>query len=739
MFQLDVNTRIALPIVRSVTALAQYPGPRTSWRYCLVDGKGLYRWFLDDVTPADGDNIIEPSGGSIGRWKRVSNFLESSSRFVRVHSTGDTTGAEDRAAIQAVLTAGKIAILDYGETYYLDEALEFASNSGLISEIPSMPAILSVAYTSALTATDRENAVLLVSGTLTDDVNTTLGADLFQGSLTLTAGASVPTAQAGEWLRIRGTNPADDFDGDSSENTVSEIVQIATSHTVGTSVTIQTPTFIHHDSAQALRSIDPVLDVVIDGVFVDVPAANTSLAVGLLIQDSARTTVRNFSARNLSRAVICVYGAKHITGDGITSRGTTNGTLLLETAHGSRFSNVLRTREGSRYHSQGYPQHEISMRAHCVGIQVDGVQATHAVGGIRFWGGLNCHVMNAVFDDLDITEACESDPDGDTFGGGTSKFGVMIDMGPSALSGERSAEFGFGNGCANIRGTNIRSRNAYGASGGVQPAVYLHDQLKFTMTNVSVTNIGKDVAAGGIKCTGMVVSDSTGNVDGLVLSGVDMGIRTQNVYANVFFDNVFIDGRAGDDTNSLGGPGIVFAHNGGVRCSPHFGKISIANCGGTGVSASDAVFVFAAEFVAAPDRSLHIDSLYVENMLYKDVRPASCVAHSFGPSYVGPYAGQFGTINASGSQPPNVAVATGPSEKNVIFATIPNNGWAMVAHGASNVTVTGGTPVYGDIIIAGADGYGNITGSPPAHPNSFFIATGQWNSTYSRMLCERRL
>ena len=738
MREIDSNARLAMTVAQTTTALRQYPGPRDSYRHAFVENKGLYRWYYGDTTDADNDYVLEPaSGGSVGRWKIVLPLIASNTRFTRVPPSGDTTGATDGDAIQTVLTAGKIAVLESGIDYYVDARLTFTSNSGLVSLGP-LPARLNVAFDSVLTATDRENAVLLIKGTTTATVSTTLGADLAQNATSLTSAGSVPTAMAGGWLRVLGVNPPADFLGDSSDNTVSELVQVATAHTASTTVALQRPTFMHHNSLQALVSITPVTDVVIDNIRIIIDSDNTTIATGLCIKDSVRVQIGRFHCENVSLAVLSDYGSQAVYVNEIWSHGTTNCTLLLETAHGSSFANVMRTNEGDRTHSLGYPQHEVTLRAHCAGILVSGGSMTHGVGGIRLWGGVGNVITGLRFSDLDITEACERDPEGDDMFSGYSSFGVVLDSGPPRVDdgGERSAEFGFNNVVTNIQASNCRSRNKYGAVGGIQAMYYIHDQKDILVDSVSYVNIGVDPSASGPPCSGMLVSDSSGVVSNVVMRGVDLGIRFQNVSNTVRFENVSIYAHAGTNTDSLGGAGIVFAHTGQARQSPSFGRVALFDFGGSGVAATDAVIRFENEFTAAPDRTITFDELVIDGLQYQDVRPASCVAFSGGPSYVGPYPGQFGTINTS--QPPDVAVATGTDERNVVFATIPNNGWCLIAFRGAHLAVPVGTPKLGDVLIAGSDGYATI-GAIPSYPDSWFMATGQWIPSIAKIFATRRL
>jgi len=70
----DALSLQSLFMAQSPTALSVQPGPSTSVRYCMVDGYGLYRWYLNDTTTANGTTVVAASGGSVGRWKLVASL-----------------------------------------------------------------------------------------------------------------------------------------------------------------------------------------------------------------------------------------------------------------------------------------------------------------------------------------------------------------------------------------------------------------------------------------------------------------------------------------------------------------------------------------------------------------------------------------------------------------------------------------------------------------------------------------
>lgn len=671
--------------------------------------------------------------------------------FPMLRASSDET--ENSEALAAYLEANPVVELA-PETFKL---------AGQIS-IPSGRTIFSRSYAkiipywnSVLGPSTRTNSVFMVKGTERADLlSTTLGADVFFGTKAFTlTGVALDASWAGKWVRVKGSNPQADFAGDSSANTVSEVNQISTSFAgaaAGQPIATTYAWKMHHDVLQAVIAIEPPSDTTIDGVYVD-SIDNPTIAAALHVEDSVRIVGNRIAGRHLSRAIVSTYGAKEIRTDTVINRGSSNATLVRETTQGGYFRNTHRTSEGTRTHELGYPMHELSMRAHCVSCLDDGGYIEQSIGLARMWGGIGCGVSNFVANDLLITEALERDPEGDpVWGAGNGSFGIVLDMGPPRVpqpegppamtNPERSAEFSFGNWMSNVHATNVRARAKFGAVGGGQPALYFHDSFRFKLSNITVENIGLDpTAVGGHPCSGIIMSDCSGTLESCTLRGVDLGLLTRNVRNNVTVDGLVMAGAGGIDTDSIGGPAFYFDHDGGKFCSPIFGSVVVSNFGGNGVTDDFIPVRFGPGWDSNPDHDMQFNHLQIDGLTYRDVRPVKSFPFSFGPTPPdgGPFAGQVGTFRASGAQPPEVAVATGPDARNFIYASFPSttNGWCLGAFGPVDAYVPAGTKL-GDFLVAGANGFlalapGNV---PPAYPAKCFRVVGQYSVAYGKALVE---
>jgi len=671
-------------------------------------------------------------GGLRKRWvasiQRALRFLYNLiAWFVTTPPTGDASGASDRAAFNARLAYGNLRLRPEG-VYYVDQPISVPSGRKIIGNgctiIPT--------YASGLAFDDDDNAVFLVHGVETVTVNTTLAADVPAGALAITTVASVPSDQAGKYLRLSGSNPADTFLMDSTGVVVTEWVQVSASHPGGTTVAIQRPTHIAHDSSHTVNSGEPLTDARVEGVFVDA-TGNDTVGYAVHIKDAVRVHVQEFSGRIFSRSVYGAEDSQSITTDGITNRGSCNGTLYRASVHGGYFRNTRRTSEGARTHVNGYPQHELMMHRHCVACFDDGGLIEHACGGLRQWGGIGCLQANFVINDLDITELVDRDPNYAT----DATVGIVYDGGSGQFFPiERTGAFSFGCGVANIRATNVRAKNTVVVDTHCQSAIYFHDQWGFHLSNVAVENIGEDPTNGGPPLSGMVISDAAGgSIVGLRLRGIDMGIRWQNVTGDVWIDDCELVGRAGTVGGNAIGPALWFANNGGPRKGAKIGSLIISGFGSDPPTLTDVVFKFNSEWIDGdgfgPDLSLNIDRLNLDGYEYRDVRPVKCVAFAYGP-VEGPHRGQVISIDPiTGIAAP----ATTPTRRDVICVGFPHAGYAMAAFGDATVLTAASPLIQGDSLIAGPAGF-PVAGSPPAYPAVWYEVVGRLVIGY--VLCKRR-
>lgn len=656
-----------------------------------------------------------------------------------LYPSGDTTGATDQAAIQAILDAGDIAYLGPG-IFYIDAPLELSSNSGLVGQGSKFTEIRAT-FSGPASPSDVENAVIQAIGSTNAAlVNTTLAAAVRQNATSITTASAVPTSAAGQLLRLRGNNAPDNY------NIVSELVRVRSDHTTSTTVNLESPVVGElHISGKPVVAMNAIENLYLEGF--KVTPTDDTLACCFGFKSARDVTFLDLAGSRASYAVMAAYGCSRIRGDRLTDYGTSNGGIFLETCQNVTITNVFRTGDGERVHPEGYPQPELGARAGCVDIQIRGGHVQKAVALARQWGGLDMIWGNFTADDLDPTEMCDNDPDGGVF----ATFGVILDQGPPSVAAtDRSAEMGFNCSLHDVRATNVRSRDRYStfATTGAQPAFYIHDHYRFKLTNCSVENVETDVNTTGAPLQGFIWSDCDAHISGVSVRGVDMGVRIQNVRANVTGD--FSMQANSGTTSDPQAPAFVLAlDNEGAalspRRSPQLTQVTALNFGGSGGASDDATFWFTADWAAAPDRSFCIDTLILDYYRYEKVRPVRCPAfrsQGAGPPYEGPFVGQIGTLNETASKPPDVAVASAQTNRDVVFVSIPNNdsgqNWCMVAYDGATVSVQGATPGVGDSLIPNADGFAEVGVPVASHNHVWWMAAGEWDPTAAKMYCERQ-
>jgi hypothetical protein len=103
----------AAVVYATVAALAQERGPQTDRRFVLVLelGPQVFSWALYDTTDADGVNVIAPSGGAVGRWKRA-RYDERGEDLADADQALTVAGGRLRVLPPATLTDDRTLTLD---------------------------------------------------------------------------------------------------------------------------------------------------------------------------------------------------------------------------------------------------------------------------------------------------------------------------------------------------------------------------------------------------------------------------------------------------------------------------------------------------------------------------------------------------------------------------------------------------------------------------------------------------
>lgn len=111
-------------VYETADGLAQDPGPQTDIRYAVVLelGPEIFKWYLYASDAADGVNVIAPSGGASGRWKRA-RFDDRGDDLGDANITLLVSGGRTRILPTATLTADRTLTLDDAGAVQGDEIL----------------------------------------------------------------------------------------------------------------------------------------------------------------------------------------------------------------------------------------------------------------------------------------------------------------------------------------------------------------------------------------------------------------------------------------------------------------------------------------------------------------------------------------------------------------------------------------------------------------------------------------
>jgi hypothetical protein len=118
-------------VYETVDALAQDPGPQTDIRYAVVLelGPQIFKWHLYASDDADDINIVEPSGGASGRWKRA-RFDDRGADLTDASVTLLVSGGRTRVLPATTLSANRTLTLGTTGAVDGDEILVVRNDVG---------------------------------------------------------------------------------------------------------------------------------------------------------------------------------------------------------------------------------------------------------------------------------------------------------------------------------------------------------------------------------------------------------------------------------------------------------------------------------------------------------------------------------------------------------------------------------------------------------------------------------
>jgi hypothetical protein len=99
------QAKYAPSVYLTAANLAQYPGPDVAKRYAFVKSLNrIFAWAAGDATAADNVSVIAPSGGSAGRWLRVTSTTEGFYTTTPIAKQTVTGSRGGNAALADLLT-----------------------------------------------------------------------------------------------------------------------------------------------------------------------------------------------------------------------------------------------------------------------------------------------------------------------------------------------------------------------------------------------------------------------------------------------------------------------------------------------------------------------------------------------------------------------------------------------------------------------------------------------------------
>lgn len=96
----------------TLEALAADPGPRTDTRFAHVLSVGaVFSWSIFSSETDDGENVIAPTGGGVGRWIR-SRSVDRGDDLTNASATIAISGGRWRVLPAATLSADRVLTID---------------------------------------------------------------------------------------------------------------------------------------------------------------------------------------------------------------------------------------------------------------------------------------------------------------------------------------------------------------------------------------------------------------------------------------------------------------------------------------------------------------------------------------------------------------------------------------------------------------------------------------------------
>lgn len=544
----DLRTRQIFPT--QIGALVVVEGAATRGD----GGGGLYYWDNTSAADDDGINVIKPnSNPATGRWVRVPSLPGDSSEVIVVAPGANRAAAINAAittlAATATATRKKTVQLQRGQ-YTLETAIVAKDNVVLRGE--GDQTVLVPTFTGA--ADDLANAVIKVDGAIdVATMNTSLTADVSKNAASIAVAAAGAIA-AGRYVLIAGNNGggqgyAGDLGmSDGIDVVLEEVARVGSGYAGGLTLPTAWPLLQSHAGPvkATVKALTPVVGFELRDLQI-LGSSGVTTAVGVLVRYAVNTQVHNVTASGCSRSAISVRGSKGFRSSGFRSLGTLNGWYHLQSVLDGEVWGFSGADDVARNHASGTPRWQIHMWARCTAVHVHDGVLSGGNGGLFHSGGVGCVFENvkARNQQIDVATYNRRVASAEWLAGGVFPLGFGSGAGPLNL-----AEFAAGCIYDNLSTDDLFAENAAPFSTLSPPiavALYIHDTHDFVAAGLAAVNVG----IGATRVAGVVLSDCRGAIGALFVQGLDFGLRTSNVYADVEIASYVYAAKRADAGNAL--------------------------------------------------------------------------------------------------------------------------------------------------------------------------------------------
>lgn len=448
--------------------------------------------------------------------------------------SGDTTGATDRAAIVAALTAGNTVWLGVG-TFYIDQTIALAAGKRIAGFHKALTIIKpGSTWTVATSGADTNtNTFFSALSTLPGSATTTTSATFYRNatsfSITSAAGltigdyVTIETVATGNHKRI-------------------ELCKIA--NLVGTTVTPDRQLRQDHASGASVYKVTTLVsDVSLETLTLDASSDNHACGIVLSACDGFNIDIQ---AKGFARAQVECRRGSDSGRVRIHNLGGTNCMLMNFSSHYVEARGLTCSTTGDRYHSAGIARALVMGYHRPHKFTIRDFSLHRGCTAICVYESTDMTIQSGTISDMQPAVRITRDGSGN---GGVSAPASMILFGATrSCSGSiecgahaTGEDSGFTYG-AHISDVHISDIRLPDSDGQQACGPYLVDFVGGQLTNISVVNTGYWSSTSPYAMAGFYFYDVTNTVaDNLSLKGVDRPFTFYGGFCRIMINSAFVD------------------------------------------------------------------------------------------------------------------------------------------------------------------------------------------------------